>query len=58
MFVCCECCLLSSRGLCDELTARSEESYRVSFFVVCDVETSRMGGAMDRSASQRKKSIL
>ena len=25
--VCCECCVLSGRGLCDELIARPEESY-------------------------------
>jgi hypothetical protein len=29
MFVCCECCVLSSRGLCDELITRPEESYRL-----------------------------
>jgi hypothetical protein len=27
MFVCCECCVLSGRGLCDELITRPEESY-------------------------------
>ena len=27
MSVCCECCVLSGRGLCDELTTRTEESY-------------------------------
>ena len=26
MFVCCECCVLSGRGLCDELISRPEES--------------------------------
>ena len=26
MFVCCECCVLSGRGLCDELITRPEES--------------------------------
>jgi hypothetical protein len=36
MFVCCECCVLSGRGLC------GEESYRLWFVVVCDLETSRM----------------
>jgi hypothetical protein len=25
MFVCCECCVLSGRGLCDELITRPEE---------------------------------
>ena len=29
MFVCCECCVLSGRGLCDELITRAEESYRL-----------------------------
>jgi hypothetical protein len=29
MFVCCEGCVLSGRGLCDELITRPEESYRV-----------------------------
>jgi len=27
MFVCCECCVLSGRGLCDELITRPEASY-------------------------------
>ena len=27
MFVCCECCVLSGRGLCDELISRPEKSY-------------------------------
>jgi hypothetical protein len=26
MFVCCVCCILSGRGLCDELITRPEES--------------------------------
>ena len=29
MSVCCECCVLSGRGLCDELITRPEESYRL-----------------------------
>jgi hypothetical protein len=41
VFVCCECCVLSGRGLCDELITRPEESYRL-WCVVCDLETSRM----------------
>ena len=43
MFVCCECCALSDRGLCDELITRPEKSYRLCCVVVCDLETSRMG---------------
>jgi hypothetical protein len=42
MFVCCECCVLSGRGLCDELIIRPEETYRLWYAVVCDLETSRM----------------
>ena len=45
MFVCCEYCVLSCRGLCDELITRPEESYRLCCVVVCDLETSRMGAS-------------
>ena len=41
--VCCECRVLSGRGLCDELITRPEESYRLCCVVVCDLETSRVG---------------
>ena len=37
IFVCCECRVLSGRGLCDELITRPEESYRL-----CCVVVSRM----------------
>jgi hypothetical protein len=40
MFVCCKCCVLSGRGLCDELITRPEESDRLWRVVVCDKETS------------------
>jgi hypothetical protein len=40
MFVCCECCVLSGRGLCDGLITRPEEPYRLWRVVVCDQETS------------------
>ena len=43
VFVCCECRVLSGKGLCDELITRPEESYRLCCVVVCDLETSRMG---------------
>jgi hypothetical protein len=42
MSVCCECCVLSGRGLCDELITRPDESYRLWCVVVCDLETSWM----------------
>ena len=41
IFVCCECCVLSDRGLCDGLITRPEESYRLWRVVVCDQETSK-----------------
>jgi hypothetical protein len=40
LFVCCEFCVLSGRGLCDELLTRPEESYRLWCIVVSDLETS------------------
>jgi hypothetical protein len=58
MFVCCVCCVLSGRGLCDELITRPEESYRLWYVVVCDLETSRMRRAwpaLGRSATERGK---
>ena len=39
-----ECCVLSDRGLCDELITRPEESYRLWWVVLCDLETSWMSG--------------
>ena len=38
MFICCECCVLSGRGLCDEQITRPEEYYRLLCVVVCDLE--------------------
>jgi len=35
--------VLSGRGLSDELITRPEESYRLWYVVVCDLETSRIG---------------
>jgi hypothetical protein len=58
MFVCCECCVLSRRALCDELITRPEEPYRLWCVVVCDLETSRMSRpwtALGRSATAKKK---
>jgi hypothetical protein len=40
MIVSCECCVMSGRGLCDELIIRPEELYRLRCVVVCDLETS------------------
>jgi hypothetical protein len=58
MFVCCGRCVLSGRGLCDELITRPEESYQLWCVVVCDLETSRMRRpwpALDRRATDKKK---
>jgi hypothetical protein len=45
MYVSCECCMLSGRGLCDELVTRPEESYRVwRVSNACDRETSTKRG--------------
>jgi len=38
--LCCECCVLSGGGLCDELITRPEESYLMYCVVVGDLETS------------------
>ena len=38
--VSCECCVLSGRGVCDELITRAEESYRLWLVIMCDLETS------------------
>jgi hypothetical protein len=42
MSVCCECCVLSGRGLCDELITRPDESYRLWRVVVCDLEKTNL----------------
>jgi hypothetical protein len=42
MFVCCDCCVLSGRGLGEGVITRPEESYRLWRVVVCDLETSKM----------------
>jgi len=60
MSVCCECCVLSGRGLCDELITSPDESYRL-WCVVCDLETPRMKSpwpALGHSAQKKKKKFL
>jgi hypothetical protein len=45
MSVSCECCVMSGRGICDELVPRPEESYRLRCVSnVCDHETSTKRG--------------
>jgi hypothetical protein len=62
---CCECCVcvLSGRGLCNELITRPEESYRLWCVVVCDLETSWMRrtwltGALAPKTDKQMKKIL
>jgi len=55
MFVCCECCVLSGRGLCDELIIRPEESYRLWNVIMCDIENLKNEEAMNRVGSQRHR---
>jgi hypothetical protein len=60
MDLCCVCCVLSGRGLCDELITRPEESYRLWCVVMCDQETSCYEEAIARAGlqSQRDKQII
>ena len=53
MFICCECCVLSGRGLCDELITHPGKSYRLCCVVVCDLENLKNEEAMPRVGSQR-----
>ena len=60
MFVCCECCVLSGRGLCDELITCPEEPYRLWWVVACDLETSWIrrpwsnGGAVEPKQTNKE----
>jgi len=42
MSVCCECCVLSGRGLCDELITRPEKSYRLWCVAMCGLENTSL----------------
>jgi hypothetical protein len=55
MSVCCECCVLSDRGLCDELITRPEESYRLWCVFVYDLENLVNEEAMARVGPQGQK---
>jgi hypothetical protein len=63
MSACFECCVLSGRGLRDELITCPEESYRMWCVVECDLETSRVrrpwptggGGGLSRQNKNEKK---
>jgi hypothetical protein len=55
MFVCCDCCVLSGRGLCDELITCPQESYRLWCVVVCDLENLKNEEWAAGSATAKKK---
>jgi len=60
MFVCCEGCVLSGRGLCNELITHPEESYQLWCIIVCDLETSRGPGPLGllcQKKERRKKDL-
>jgi len=64
MSVCCESCVLSDKGLCDELITRPEESYRLWCVVVCDLETTKIfvneggdQGPLGGYRAKRKKTL-
>jgi hypothetical protein len=57
MFVCCVCCVLSGRGICNELITRPEESYRLWRVVVCDQETSWTRGPKPALGCSAKKTV-
>jgi hypothetical protein len=50
--------VLSGIGLCDELITRPEESYRLCYVAVCDLETSRMGAPYIYDSHLRVKTRL
>jgi hypothetical protein len=54
MDVCCECCVLSGRGLCDEMITRPEESYWL-WCVVVWPRNLKNEEAMTRVGSKKKK---
>jgi hypothetical protein len=46
-------CVLSGKGLCDELITRPEESYRLWCVIACDLENLKNEEAMTRVGLQR-----
>ena len=55
MSVCCECCVLSGRGLCDGLIPRPEESYRVWCDCVWSWKPQQWGGLGPNGAVEPQK---
>jgi hypothetical protein len=56
--VCCECCVLSGRGLCDEMIARTRKPCWLCCVVVCGIEAKKIRTpwhAFGRSDKGKKK---
>jgi hypothetical protein len=58
MFVCCVCCVLSVRGLCDELITSPEEFYRPGPSLWVIKKSREMGGHSPRWAAEPEKIII
>jgi hypothetical protein len=58
MSVCCECCVLSGRGLCVGLITRPEESYRVWCVWVWSWSLEKWGGLGPQRAVELKESLF
>ena len=63
--LCCGCCVLSDRGLCDGLITRPEDSYRLWCVVVCYLEKTNLVNEEDQgplgaycAKRDRKKHVL
>jgi len=57
MFVSCECCGLSGRGLCDWLITHPEESYRL-WGSECDREAPKLEAMTRNKVEATKKNML
>ena len=57
MFVCCDCCKLSGRGLWVVLITRTEESYRLLCVIVCDLENIKNEEAIAYVGPQRHRGV-
>ena len=58
MVVCCVCCVLSGRGLSDELITRLKESYRLWCVIVCDLQTSWIRRPWPTGGLSRQKQTI
>jgi hypothetical protein len=54
----CDCCVLSSRGLCDKFITSLKESYRLLCVVVFDLETLRTRRSWPALGRSEKKVLI